>query len=132
MTKEADERTSTTAEVLYSNQDSRTDISAGLKAKIRTLERQHYQNVQVQSATRKIEGETICRSWTQANKEAKPRDMIYALKKPRPINTQLDAPTEYEKHSQKMADLGRDYHDSLQGMLTQFYANKNLMRCLVK
>lgn len=99
------------------DEETKTDTSAGLKAKLRSLERQRHQNVQVKSATRnRIEGETVCRYWTQTNKEAKPRDMIYALKKPQPPNTPANAPIDYEKHSQKMANLGRDYHDTLQGI----------------
>ena len=54
--------------------------------------------------------------WTQINKEIKPRDVIYALRK---ANNQTNngghaAGDIYEKDSGQMAGLARDYHESLQ------------------
>ena len=59
----------------------------------------------------RIEGETMTRSWTQSNKVEKPRDTIYALRKHQTDNNRQDP---YEKNSQKMAELARNYHENLQ------------------
>ncbi|KAF5367236.1 hypothetical protein D9615_010673 [Tricholomella constricta] len=60
----------------------------------------------------RLEGETICKYWTKTNKAAKPRDMIFALKN----DTQHEetGQPQYESHSQRMTELGRNYHDKLQ------------------
>ncbi|KAF8079077.1 Endonuclease/exonuclease/phosphatase [Lyophyllum atratum] len=103
----------------------RCKASADVEGKIRNLERQRHLNARHQSSLRnRLEGETICKYWTQSNKAAKPRDLIYALKK---TDRQQADPVEsvplvghprpeqqYEKDSEKMAELGRDYHDDLQ------------------
>lgn len=54
----------------------------------------------------RMERETMCKYWTRTNKQALPRDLIYALKKPNPGTNETD--------SAKMAELGRSYHDNLQ------------------
>ncbi|GLB44701.1 putative RNase H [Lyophyllum shimeji] len=62
-------------------EDERTRASAEATKELQALERQRHQNSRTQAAVRnRIEGETICRYWTQANKASKPRDMIHALK----------------------------------------------------
>ena len=48
--------------------------------------------------------------WSQINKDPKPRDLFYSLRKP---NTQ---PAEYVRRSDLMAELARDYHDELQNL----------------
>jgi hypothetical protein len=58
-----------------------------------------------------VEGETITRSWIQSNQEAIPCDVIYALRKPEPLDQNRDP---YEKNSKRMAELAKDYHESLQ------------------
>jgi hypothetical protein len=59
----------------------RTAASAKVAQELQTLECQRHQNSHTQTAVHnRIEGETICRYWTQVNKAAKPRDMIHALK----------------------------------------------------
>ncbi|KAF5376091.1 hypothetical protein D9615_007753 [Tricholomella constricta] len=99
----------------HMNEEERKTTSAELKEKLRSLERKRHLDICVKSATKnRMEGETICRYWTQSNKEAKPRDMIYALKKEQAADAPADAPTLYEKHSQKMADLAGEYHSKLQ------------------
>lgn len=60
----------------------------------------------------RLVGETMCKSWTRNGKSAKPRDMIYALKKA--ANSLHGDMVSYEKCSVKMATLARDYHESLQ------------------
>ncbi|KAE9395683.1 hypothetical protein BT96DRAFT_942291 [Gymnopus androsaceus JB14] len=68
-------------------------------------------------------GKTICKEWVRANKEQKPRDLIYALEKLPPMEP-LEAPaggeplliprTEYVKEFKGIAKLGGEYHNSLQ------------------
>ncbi|KAK1217942.1 hypothetical protein PQX77_019381 [Marasmius sp. AFHP31] len=60
-----------------------------------------------------LEGETLSKYWTRSNKEQKPRDTINALRK-LGTDPNSDAETNYEKDSRKMAELARDYHESLQ------------------
>jgi hypothetical protein len=66
------------------------------------------------AAKNRLEGETISRYWTQLNKEKTPRDTIQMLKYPG-----TDPPI-FERKSQKMAELARNYHHDLQtqGMCT--------------
>ncbi|KAJ7429203.1 hypothetical protein B0H11DRAFT_1945615 [Mycena galericulata] len=83
--------------------------------KLTNLERERHLKARNTTSTRnRIEGETICTHWTQSNKKAKPRDMIYALRKPAAADVDPDTPAQYEKNSQKMAELVRDYHEKLQ------------------
>jgi hypothetical protein len=62
------------------------------------------------AATNCLEGETMCRSWCRSGKLQEPRDLFYSLKKPG------SNPPEYEKRSDKMAEIARDYHENLQGV----------------
>lgn len=59
-------------------------------------------------------GETMCKFWTRSGKMAKPRDLIYALRKTG--NSEQDIA--YEKRSEVMASLAREYHDDLQRQYT--------------
>ncbi|KAF5367240.1 hypothetical protein D9615_010668 [Tricholomella constricta] len=95
------------------NEDEKRIASAEIESKLKTLQQNKHLDIRKQSAARnRLEGETICKYWTTANKESKPRDMIYALKKDEPpMSTEQQA---YETNSQKMADLGRNYHNTLQ------------------
>ena len=63
----------------------------------------------------RLEGETLCKSWCSLGREKKPRDLIYALKK-REQNgpCRNNGEPKYEKNSEKMASLARDYHEDLQ------------------
>lgn len=58
-------------------------------------------------------GETMCKYWTRSGKAAKPRDIIYALKK-QGNNLHGGAENLYEKCSERMANMARDYHEKLQ------------------
>ncbi|KAI5836481.1 DNase I-like protein, partial [Schizophyllum commune Tattone D] len=53
-------------------------------------------------------GETLSTYWTKLNKDHKPREVMYRLRRP---NT--DAPT-FVTRSMDMAELARNYHDDLQ------------------
>jgi hypothetical protein len=46
--------------------------------------------------------------------KAKPRDMIYALRKPPVPDVAPNALPEYGKNSQKKAEMARDYYENLQ------------------
>ncbi|KAF5373439.1 hypothetical protein D9615_009490 [Tricholomella constricta] len=87
--------------------------SAEIETKMRALEQKRHLDKRKQSMIRnRLEGETICKYWTTSNKVAKPRDMIFALKTNR--REDADGRPTYESHSQKMAEMGRNYHDDLQ------------------
>lgn len=83
--------------------------SAGiLEARIEELEhRRHLKSRLTTAARDRLEGETISKYWSQVNKTKKPRDIIYSLRKPH------STPAEYEKRSDKMAELARQYHHDL-------------------
>ncbi|KAH9833131.1 uncharacterized protein C8Q71DRAFT_674280, partial [Rhodofomes roseus] len=57
----------------------------------------------------RIEGETICKGWCRLGKETKPRDIISMLRKQTYNNS-----IAYEKNSEKMTELAKDYHNNLQ------------------
>ena len=56
-----------------------------------------------------IESESMSKSWTQSAKTTRPRELIYALRKPG-----VETENPYEKNLMKMAELARDYHENLQ------------------
>ncbi|KAJ7273885.1 hypothetical protein C8J57DRAFT_1594537 [Mycena rebaudengoi] len=96
-------------------EDEKLKASAEITTKIENLEKSRHLKVRTAVATRnRIEGETVCAHWCRTNKVAKPRDMIYALRKPAAPDARPDAPAQYEKNSQKMAEMARDYHEALQ------------------
>lgn len=72
----------------------------------------------------KLESETISKYWTSINKEKKPRDMIYALRKSEDPNHNPNNTTKYEKNSQRMAEMARNYHENLQFLETEHKADQ--------
>ncbi|PPQ81141.1 hypothetical protein CVT26_011105, partial [Gymnopilus dilepis] len=73
-------------------------------------ERIKHMKIRDNIATRsRLEGETISKFWIQINKENTPRDTITMLRKDGPGPMPI-----YERNSKKMAELARDYHDTLQ------------------
>ena len=87
--------------------------SEKLTQTLKTLKRKQHLKIRSAIAVKnRIEGETMTRSWTQSNKMEKPRDIIYALRKPQ-LNNNTEQDT-YEKNSRKMAELTRDYHENIQ------------------
>jgi exonuclease III/polyhydroxyalkanoate synthesis regulator phasin len=60
------------------------------------------------SAELAVHGEKLGGVWSAINKEKKPRDLIRRLRVP---NTEHE---QYERDSQRMANLTRDYHENLQ------------------
>ncbi|KAF8178318.1 Endonuclease/exonuclease/phosphatase, partial [Mycena galopus ATCC 62051] len=96
-------------------EDDRAKAVTEISAKIANLERERHLKIRSTVATKnRLEGETICAHWCQSNKVAKPRDMIYALRKPAEPGADANTPAQYEKNSQKMAEMARDYHEKLQ------------------
>ncbi len=87
--------------------------SEALTQKLTGLKRKQHLKIRSSIAVKnRIEGETMTRSWIQNNRVEKPRDIIYALRKPQTENVNEQDP--YEKDSQKMAELARNYHENLQ------------------
>ena len=92
-------------------ENERIAESSRITEKVVELERKRHMKRRGEVAVRnRLEGETISRYWTQINKNVKPRDVIYALRKP-DVNGPEDI---YEKSSDRMAELGRNYHENLQ------------------
>ncbi|KAF5343264.1 hypothetical protein D9757_015526 [Collybiopsis confluens] len=93
-----------------------------LKKQLKTMESKGLEaRKRLGTAKDRLVGETICKEWVSANKEQKPRDIIYALEKPQPETlaaagqgTPILPRPEYEKHSKKMAEMAQDYHNKLQ------------------
>ena len=84
-----------------------------LTQKLTKLKRKQHLKIRSSIAVKnRIEGETMTRSWIQNNKIDKPRDIIYALRKPQTRLNNEQNP--YEKDSQEMAELARNYHENLQ------------------
>ena len=80
-----------------------------LDEEIHTLERKRHTKVRDRTAVRhRLEAETMGKAWCRSGKEQKPRDLLYALRIP---NTE---PPVYEKWSDRMAEIAREYHNSLQ------------------
>ena len=80
-----------------------------MKNRIEDLEKQRHHKSKLQAAANyEIEGEKITKYWSKVNREVKPRDLIYELEKP---NTN---PPEYERRSDNMANIVKDFFDTLQ------------------
>ncbi|KAF5377136.1 hypothetical protein D9757_001831 [Collybiopsis confluens] len=64
----------------------------------------------------RMEGEIPTRYWSQANKEQKPRDVMYILRKPgfRENENGVIPGDAYERDSERMAELAGKYHRALQ------------------
>jgi ribonuclease HI/exonuclease III len=83
--------------------------SMELEEEIAKLEKITYTTKRMHIAAKnRLEGETISKYWTQLNKSKTPRDTILMLKYPN------STPPIFEKNSQKMAELAKDYHNNLQ------------------
>jgi hypothetical protein len=101
---------------VINNNKVKSDEERSIKSKIQSQKlialkrKQHLKTRSAIAVKNRIEGETMTRSWIQSNKMEKPRDIIYALRKPQKINNQEF----YEKDSQKMAELARNYHENTQ------------------
>ena len=98
----------------------RKAIASEMTERIRTLEqKRHTQTRKDVKLKNRLEGETMSKSWCKLGKERKPRDVIYALRKP--VTRTGDGATatggnQYEKCSTRMAQVARDYHESLQSL----------------
>ncbi|KAF5352050.1 hypothetical protein D9758_009406 [Tetrapyrgos nigripes] len=91
-------------------EEERVELSATLTNDITVLERKQFQNTRTDTATRnRIEGEQISRYWSNLNKERKPRDVIYALRREEPGPDGW-----FETSPEGMAKRARDYHEGLQ------------------
>jgi hypothetical protein len=87
--------------------------SAILNNKIQDIETSRHAKARDTMATLNwVEGEVISHSWIQQNKEIKPRDMLYALRKQNENKSNTSNNT-YERDSQHMANMARDYHKKL-------------------
>lgn len=96
----------------------RKTVTSTLTERLRKLEQKRHNQVRKEVRLKnRIEGETISKSWCRLGKEIAPRDVIYALRRPS-AGTGDDPPPDtnisYEKDSAKMAQMARNYHESLQ------------------
>jgi hypothetical protein len=80
---------------------------AWLESEINHLEKKRFKNLQLRSKAKwNTAGETISKYWCKINTPRKPRDIIYQLKIPN--SNRLTS------HSGKMAEIAKQYHESLQ------------------
>ncbi|KAJ7821067.1 Endonuclease/exonuclease/phosphatase [Mycena leptocephala] len=91
-------------------EDERKEESAGIQEKLDATERIRFQKIHDNTAARNcLYGEsTATNHWTSQNKEKKPRDTTFSLQVP------SSNPPIYEKRSDRMAELAKTYHESLQ------------------
>ncbi|KAK7689738.1 hypothetical protein QCA50_006377 [Cerrena zonata] len=93
-------------------------LSAALiRKRLGELKKQRYHKTKLTTAARyRIEGETISKYWSQINKEKKPQDLIYELKKPEAPegNDVRDRTHSYERCSDKMVQIMKNFFDDLQ------------------
>lgn len=91
------------------DEDQRIQHSAMLEQEIENLETKRHNKARTASKAKDIlEGEVIGPHWTGVNKARKPREMIYAIKK---LHT---AEPEYERRSNKMANIAGQHHEEQQ------------------
>lgn len=90
-----------------------TDVDSMLEAgliqqRLVSLESRRFLNARaVARAHYRFEGDTISKYWSLINKNKRPRDLIYKLRRPEAVST-------YVTRSDRMAELARDYHSDLQ------------------
>ena len=93
------------------NNEEKIFMMASLTEKLQGLEQQRHQatrnSIKIKSY---LYGETISKYWTGLNKKQTSKLLIHRLIKPGSDSLN----PEYEKSSQKMANLARDYHEQLQ------------------
>ncbi|KAF5382437.1 hypothetical protein D9615_002719 [Tricholomella constricta] len=91
------------------NDEEKRTTTALLDERITQLEKIRHNRARDNLATKcRLENETNSKFWYQLNKPKKPRDTIAALKKPN-----VDPPT-LSRKSSEMAQIARQYHESLQ------------------
>ena len=84
-------------------------LSGILDEELQSLEKLRHAKARDRTAARnRLEAETMGKAWCRSGKDQKPRDLLYSLKRPG------SNPPEYEKRSDKMAEIARDYHEKLQ------------------
>ena len=92
-------------------EEERQIIAVILQDKIHRMEAQCHMKIRDNLAARhRIEGETISKYWVQVNKEKRPRDTLFALRK---LDSPVDSPV-YEHRTKRMAALASNYHNELQ------------------
>ncbi|KAJ7351634.1 hypothetical protein DFH08DRAFT_636136, partial [Mycena albidolilacea] len=103
------------------SEDERKCESAALQEKMDATERIRFQKIRDNAAARnRLESETtLTKYWTSVNKENKPRDTTTCLQVPG------SDPPVYEKRSDRMAELARDFHDNLQSKDISSEAERN-------
>ncbi|KAH9911754.1 Endonuclease/exonuclease/phosphatase, partial [Fomitopsis serialis] len=85
-----------------------TELSS-LQDKLSNLQRKRYACTKEASSARyALNAERPSKYWSNINKERKPRDVMYSLKVPE------SNPPRYEKRSDRMATIARNYHEALQ------------------
>ncbi|KAF5325465.1 hypothetical protein D9619_009740 [Psilocybe cf. subviscida] len=105
------------SEVLHDNSLNAEDCvreSNRITMEMEKVERERHLKERVHAKAHNfLEGETVSQYWSAVNREIKPRDVFYALKKTTLPGVDSEQP-DYEKDSSKMAELAREYHKSLQ------------------
>ncbi|KAI9056760.1 DNase I-like protein, partial [Trametes sanguinea] len=98
---------------LSRSDSERADIAAKLTKQITNLEiRRTLQQQSNGKAKHKLEGERPTKYWSKLHKPCAPREVIHAFEKPSLSNQGPNVT--YETDSERMAEMAREYHDSLQ------------------
>lgn len=81
--------------------------ASAMQEQIMELERKRHARAQLSTTTHyNLNAENVSKYWSAINKERKPRDLFFSLRKP--------GSGAYEFRSDRMAALARDYHENLQ------------------
>ncbi len=97
----------------HRSEESRAEDAAALTAQIKRLREERFRQLKAAGrAKHRIEGERPTRYWTRLHRDAKPRDVMYALQREGERST--GGGPVYEKDSAKMAELARRHHMNLQ------------------
>ncbi|KAF5313488.1 hypothetical protein D9611_008631 [Ephemerocybe angulata] len=92
------------------NEEDKMESAAYIEEELRQMQAQHHLSTRERIHLKySLEGEIIGKTWINANKDRRPRDLITALKKLRP-----DGRGDLEYDSRKISKIARDYHNDLQ------------------
>ena len=93
------------------SEEERINTASAIEARIKELETLvHMTTRDNLAAKHALQGETLSKYWINLNKTKPPRDTLYRLKK----TTLPGKPPEYKTRSDQMADIAKNYHETLQ------------------
>jgi exonuclease III len=98
----------------WTSQGERTAKATEITEKIARIAGERHNITRLAAAARNhLEGEVISKYWSSINADRKPRDVIHKLRNPRHGQ---EGEKEFAETSREMANITKEYHDSLQGV----------------